>query len=41
MRLCSPTTFRYRVCVHGGWPGEARVAVKYLDYVQPPKVEAA
>ena len=39
MRLAAFTAFKYRIYVHRGWTREARVADKYVDYVNPPRAE--
>lgn len=39
MRLAAPTRFLYRLLVHRGWPREARVGLRYLNWIYPPTFE--
>ena len=41
MRLVSPTRFLYRLHVHRGWVREARVGLRYINWLYPPTVEPA
>jgi len=41
MRITTFIAFKYRVYVHRGWAYQARVADRYVDYINPPRAELA